>query len=187
MFASIAQASEVAWKLYGWPSTDDGDTVCFYEAIGVTQTPNRHLRVWTKCLLQKDIEGIDINSDVGRKIVENAARKLADKYIPPIAIVNESIDYDKAIMVMHDEEAANVSGIKPHARFFYELDCSEKMARRLDTYIVINGKSGFSHKPSDWEYAGPKGAGTNLLEILCGAFRFGAGPQHGDQGPNAPR
>jgi hypothetical protein len=32
-------------------------------------------------------------------------------------------------------------------------------------------KTGFSHKPSEWEYAGPEGAGTNLLEILCGAFR----------------
>jgi hypothetical protein len=146
-FAALAQASEVDWKVYGWPSTDDGDTVCFYEAIGVTQTPDRHLRVWTKCLLRKDIDGIDNNSDVGRKIVDNAARKMHEKYIPPIALLKESIDYDTAIIIMYDEEAANVSGIKPHAQFFYELDCSKKMARRLDTYIVLNGKTGFSHKP----------------------------------------
>ncbi len=45
-------------------------------------------------------------------------------YIPPIALV-EDMDYDQAIGVIQYEATANLSNIQPHARFFYELNCSE--------------------------------------------------------------
>jgi hypothetical protein len=89
-----------------------------------------------------------------------------NKYVPPIALV-EDIDFDQAISVIQYEETANLSGIHPSARLFYELNCSERMIRRLSTYVRTNGKDGFDEKPSDWQYVPPEGGGATLLKILC--------------------
>lgn len=164
--APWAWAADVDWKMYGMASFDDGVVVCFYDAKGVTRTADKHLRVWAKCLPQKDLDGVDIKGELGRKIVENAARKVIDKYIPPIAVV-ENIDFDQAMGVMQYEETANLSGVQSHARFFYELNCSERLIQRLSTYVRINGKDGFDEKPSGWDHVPPEGSGATLLKILC--------------------
>jgi hypothetical protein len=78
--AASAQAADVDWKMYGTASIDGG-VVCFYESKSVVAQPI--LRVWTKCLSQKDLDSIDIKSELGKKIVENAARKMTDLYVPP--------------------------------------------------------------------------------------------------------
>ena len=109
---------------------------------------------------------MDFDSELGKKIVHRGARKVVERYIPPIAIV-EDMDYDDAIGVVQYEETANLSNIQAHSRFFYELNCSERMMRRLSTYVRINGKEGFSDKPSSWEYVPPEGSGARLLKILC--------------------
>jgi hypothetical protein len=122
---------------------------------------------WAKCLLQKDLDSVDFDGDLGKKIVDSGAQKVIQGYIPPIALV-EDMDYDQAIGVIQYEETANLSNIQPQARFFYELNCSERMMRRLSTYVRgSNGKEGFSDKPSNWEYVPPEGSGARLLKILC--------------------
>jgi hypothetical protein len=40
----MVQAADVDWKFYGFATVDDG-TACFYEAAGMIQAPDRHLRV----------------------------------------------------------------------------------------------------------------------------------------------
>jgi hypothetical protein len=44
------------WKMYGGVGTPvvEVEAWCFYDANGVVQTPDGHVRVWTKCLAQKD-------------------------------------------------------------------------------------------------------------------------------------
>ena len=162
--AASAQAADVDWKMYGTASIDGG-VVCFYEGKGVITRPA--LRVWTKCLLQKDLDSIDYDSELGKKIGHSGAQKVVKGYIPPIALV-EDINYDQALNVIQYEETANLSNIQPRARFFYELNCSERMMRRLSTYVRdLKGKEGFDDKPSDWEYVQPEGSGARLLKILC--------------------
>jgi hypothetical protein len=163
--ASSAQAADVDWKMYGIASVDGG-VVCFYDANGLTRTADRHVRVWAKCLLQSELDSIDIKTDFGGRIVENAARKVVKGYMPPIAFA-ENIDFDQGINVIRYEETANISGIQPQARFFYELNCSERMMRRLSTYVRTNGRDGYSDTPSGWEYVPPEGSGATLLKILC--------------------
>ena len=160
-----ARAADVDWKMYGTASVEGG-SVCFYHANGVIVTPDRRLRVWTKCLLQKDLDSIDFESEIGKKIVDSGAQKVTKGYIPPIALV-EDMDYDQAIGVIQYEETANLSNIQPHARFFYELNCSERMMRRLSTYLRVKGEEAFSDKPSNWEHVPPEGSGARLLKILC--------------------
>lgn len=96
-----AQAADVDWKMYGTAS--DMGVVCFYDAKGVVTRPA--LRVWTKCLLQKDVDSVDVNSELGKKIVDSGARKLIEGYVPPIALV-EDMDGDQAIGVIQHEETA---------------------------------------------------------------------------------
>jgi hypothetical protein len=165
MLASSAEAADVDWKMYGGASVG-GPSYCFYDAKSVAHTSNGNMRVWTKCLTQKDLDGLNIKSDIGRKIVDNAARKLVDKYVPPIAAAG-MIDADQIITAIQYEETANLSSIEPEARFFMELNCSERMDRRLSTYLNVNGKVGFENMPSDWEYVPPEGSSATLLKILC--------------------
>ena len=112
--AASAQAADVDWKMYGTASIDGGGVVCFYEGKGVVARAPSILRVWTKCLLQRDLDNIDLESELGKKIVESAARKANQGYIPPIKVV-EDMDFDQAIGVIGYEETANVSNIQSHA------------------------------------------------------------------------
>jgi hypothetical protein len=65
------------------------------------------------------------------------------------------------------EQIANISNIEPHAKIFYELNCSERMSRELNMYFQVNGKNGSRDKPSDWKFVSPEGNGARLLKILC--------------------
>jgi hypothetical protein len=161
----LARAADVDWKMYGTASIDGG-VVCFYDANGITRTADKQLRVWTKCLLQKYLDSVDIKAEYSGTVLENAARKVLNKYVPPIMTV-ENGTFDQAIVIIQYEETANLSGIQPHARFFYELNCSERMMRELSTYVQVNGSDRFDDKPRNWKHVPPEGSGAALLKILC--------------------
>src|SRR5262249_40925023 len=112
--SAFAQGSTVDWKLYGGGS-GDVDTACFFHANGIVRRTDGYIRAWTKCLSLKDLQRIDLKKDYGRKISENAARKKANNYVPPLALV-ESIDKDVLIGLMYLEEVANIATIEPNSR-----------------------------------------------------------------------
>lgn len=60
----------VDWKFYGGEKIPES-ALCFYDAKNLVKRADGHIRVWTKCLLQKDFEGVDPNDS---QIVENVAR-----------------------------------------------------------------------------------------------------------------
>jgi hypothetical protein len=161
--AGSAQTLDVDWKVYGWASVG-GDSACFYDTNSVVQRSDGHIRVWTKCLLLKDMDSLDIKKAFNGKILENAARKVSQYYVPPIAVVDQTIDLDRSIVITQYEETANIADVKPVARIFYELDCPERMMRELSIDL---GKRGSANKPSDWKYIPPEGNGAVLLKILC--------------------
>lgn len=163
--ACSAKAADVDWKMYGGASVS-GPSFCFYDANSIARASSGHIRVWTKCLAQKDLDGVDIKSDLGTKIVDRAARKIKEGYVPPIIVIGK-MDFQQIPEIVAYEESANLSAIDPQARIFDEVDCSERMMRRLNTSIQANGQSGFQNKPSDWEYVPPEGNGATLLKILC--------------------
>jgi hypothetical protein len=99
--------------------------------------------------------------------LENAAKKVARYYIPPIALVEENIDFDRSIAITAYEETANIGHIQPTARIFYELNCFDRMLRELSISIERNNKSGSRDKPTDWKYVPPEGNGATLLKLLC--------------------
>jgi hypothetical protein len=113
--------------MYGW-ATVEGESFCFYEGKGISRTSDGHTRVWAKCLLQRDLENIDLKSDLGKKIVERGAQKLNDSYIPPIAII-EDFNYNDATVIIGYEQTADLAGLKPVSEFYFELNCSEQMFR----------------------------------------------------------
>jgi hypothetical protein len=73
VLSTTVQAADTDWKMYGAASVEGG-LVCFYDANDVIRTPG--LRVWTKCLLQKDMDALDMDSGIGKKITESAARRV---------------------------------------------------------------------------------------------------------------
>jgi hypothetical protein len=162
-----ANASDTDWKLYGASTMNHGPDLCFFDLKGAVQGSDKHIRVWTKCLHQKDTDGIDIEKDYGGKILDNAARKMVDMYIPPIALV-ENIDSDQAVNFTKLEEIADTADIQPAARIFYELDCSQKLLRELSIEIVdASGRIGSKHSASEWKYVAPETNGARLQKLLC--------------------
>src|SRR5262249_29652362 len=93
--AGPAQGSDVDWKFYGGLK----DEYCFYEANDLVRGLGDHIRVWIKCLAQKDMEAIDIEKDFDGKIVNKAAEKVAMNYVPPIAMV-EDVNYDRIVEIV---------------------------------------------------------------------------------------
>jgi hypothetical protein len=160
--AAIAQAFD--WKLYGGATMPDGETWCFYDAASVISS-SRHLRVWTKCLLQKEIFKVNVDHDFGGEIPKIVARKIVDRYIPPIAIV-EVIDLNKTMLVIGAEQIANIGNINPNSRILYEIDCSEKMIRELSVQFVAKGQQAFADKPGEWQHVPPETNGSRLFRIL---------------------
>jgi lipoprotein-anchoring transpeptidase ErfK/SrfK len=160
--ATASYAADVDWKLYG---TADADELCFYDAPGVVQTPDGNVRVGTKCLLQKDIVAIDPKQELGNKIVAEAAKKLKSGYVPPI-LVGAETDYEQTATTIAYEQAADISGIAPHSSIFYELDCTQKMIRELNTSMSVNGQQDSSSKPNG-KFVPPEENGKWLLKLLC--------------------
>ena len=160
--AGMAQTLSVDWKFYGGAPID-GDTLCFYEAKGVLQRPDGHLRVWTKCLLLKELDNINFESDLGKKVIENSARKVYKYYIPPVNIVQD-IDFNQMLAIVRYEETANISYIQSRAQIFYELNCSERMLQELSIDILGSAPR---NKASEWGFVPPEGNAARLLKILC--------------------
>jgi malate synthase len=164
--AGSAQTSSVDWKLFGAVTVNEDREFCFYEAKGVVHSTVSHIRVWAKCLPQKDIDAVDIEKDFDGKILKNTAQKVARYYAPPIAAV-EAVDADAAMFITEYEEIADLANIPPRASIYYELNCSDRMLRELSIHVQADGKTGSRDKPSDWKYVPPEGNAANLLKILC--------------------
>jgi hypothetical protein len=160
--AADAQSLDVDWKFYGSASQN----MCFYDAKGMTRVHGDHIRVWTKCLRRKDLDSIDIQKPANRQILEGTAQKVAQHYIPPIAATEESTA-DQRVFVTEYEVMADLAGIAPQVSIFHELNCPERMVRELSISVKVNGKIGFSDKPSAWRYVGPETNGARLLRMLC--------------------
>jgi hypothetical protein len=166
-FAAItatAQAADVDWKMYGGASVSEPE-ICFYDAKGSVRTPERFVRVLTKCFSRKDFDNVDVDKDFAGRISKNAARKMHDGYTPPIGLV-EDIDVDYALVVSMYEEIANLSDIQPQATISYEFNCPQKIMRELSVDLRDSMQRG-SKNPSNWRYVPPKGNEASLLKILC--------------------
>jgi hypothetical protein len=111
---ALAQADNVDWKLYGWA---DKSEHCFYEAIGATRRPEGHVRVWTKCLSQDSMDGVDIEKEYDGRILNAAAQKVASHYFPPIAKVVD-LSFDQMIAVVRMNKPLTSVSSNPSPVFF---------------------------------------------------------------------
>jgi hypothetical protein len=136
---TVAKAADVDWKMYAGASVLKPEA-CFYDAKGVIRTPERLVRVWTRCFSRKDLNKVDVDRDFAGKISKDAARKLQDGYMPPINLV-EKIDFHALLVAMY-EEIANNSDIQPQAIISYEFNCPRKIVRELSTNPPANGQRG---------------------------------------------
>jgi hypothetical protein len=164
--ASVAKAVDVDWKMYGTATVEDQQHICFYDANGIVRQADGRIRVWTKCLLQTELNSVSSQGELGAKVTENAARKMLDHSFPVIALI-EDMTFDQAVTIMMYEEAADIGNLSAVAKFLYELDCLERKDRRLSTQVRIQGKDVFEKKVSDWEYTAPETNGARLLKMLC--------------------
>jgi hypothetical protein len=132
----------------------------------VTNSPDHHVRVWTKCLSQKDIDDLDSQKEAVAEVMKNTAEKMKRGYMPPLAQVRH-INVNEMMVIIALEETANISYIQPASRIFYELDCGGQMLRELSIDVQVQGKSARINLPREWQYAAPETNGAALLKILC--------------------
>jgi hypothetical protein len=161
---TIAQAGDADWKAYAFVQHADGDLVCFYDANGVSSA-GTHTRVWVKCLLQKELEGF--SKEHREEIFANVSRKVRAGYIPPFVSVL-GVNSQRVTAITAAEEVANMGEVvQTRGRFFYELDCAERMQRRLSTYGFINNKPVLDDSLGEWSRLPPESAGAILSKIVC--------------------
>jgi hypothetical protein len=161
-----AFAQDVDWKMYGSASVG-APSICFFDNKSVSHTTDSHIRVWTKCLPRQDLGGDFTKTERGKTIIENAARKMIQGYVPPIIAIVRVMDFDQSADVIATEEVANLGDIEPMSRMLFELNCPERMDRRLSTYLNVKGRTVFEDKPSAWQYIAPETNVAYLHKILC--------------------
>jgi hypothetical protein len=169
--ASFAEEQNVDWKFYGGArEINEEAEYCFYDAKGVTQDRANHLiRVWTKCLARNDtdINSVEPESDLGKKVADSVAKSAAFGYQPPYASIR-SLGQDDYVAIIWSEAAANITVSQPRARIFYELDCSKNMIREQSIFVQSSdGKLGHVDTPRNWQYVPPETNGTHLTKLLC--------------------
>jgi hypothetical protein len=162
---SIAAAGDTDWKMYAGASVSKPE-ICFYDAKGVVRTPERLVRVGTRCFSRKDFNKVDADKDFAAKISKDAARKLQDGYAPPIKLVEE-IDFDHALLVAMYEEIANASDIQPQASISYEFNCPQRIVRDSGGNPPGSAQRGGRNAPGNWRYVAPDENEASLLKILC--------------------
>jgi hypothetical protein len=162
--AASARAADVDWRIYG-AAVAEGLEVCFYDASSVAASEN-YIRVRTKCLRQKDLDGVNTKDEPGKGTVRSSARKVLDGYVPPFALL-EHIDFDRTLLLIQYEQIADLDIIQPSVEILYEINCSEQMTRTLGVSGTIDGKYVTIDKPTEWKNIGPVGNPENLHKILC--------------------
>ena len=168
LFATLAsaQTADVDWKYYGRAvvsgKTGKTELTCFFDANSIDHPTSGHVRVWTKCMDEKDMHSFDYHSDLGKKIIKTAAQKIIDYYIPPYAVIGD-VSADTAQSIVGDEQLADLGYIQPFSRIFYEFNCPEKMSRELSISML----SGREDTPTNWQYTPTEGNGANLNKLLC--------------------
>ena len=161
-----AQPLNVDWRYFGSSNAGGDASVCFYDTRSTTTLPDNHIRVWTKCLPQQEVDSVDPKSEMGIKITNTAAEKIAHYYVPPFAEV-DNISVEQAAGITVWEETADIAEISPQAQIYYELDCPNRMLRTLTVDLQMNGRSGSEENPGSWDYVPPESDGGWLLSILC--------------------
>jgi hypothetical protein len=167
LFATFASAqTNVDWKYYGRAVLNERtgkiDLTCFFDANSIDDPTSGHVRVWTKCLDEKDMHNFDYKSDLGKKIIKTAAQKVKDYYVTPYAVIDD-VSFDNMLTLVTSEQLADLSYIQPFSRIFYEFNCPEKMSRELSISML----SGREDTPTNWQYIPPEGNGANLNRLLC--------------------
>lgn len=160
---TVAFADDVDWQMHGYATMEGVSEACFFDAKTVIQEDDGQLRVWTKCLDQQKV----VNVKLDKSAIEKAAQKRLSGYVPPIIIIG--VIKDGLITdVLLAEEVANLDNIEPKARVLLELNCIEQKVRTLSSHVrTRNGQTGFSSKPSHWDYIAPETNVAHLQKILC--------------------
>lgn len=157
---SAGRGQTVDWKFYGGADVG-GESVCFYDANGVSRTGDQHVRVWTKCLPWSEVKKVDSDD-----LTKTGARKIEEGYVPPLVVIGVS-KFDKVPEIVSIEEIADIAVIKPVSKILYELNCSEHMLRELSIDITDAGREGLSDAPRPWKYIAPESNGARLQQLLC--------------------
>jgi hypothetical protein len=134
----------------------------FTTPIACRFNPAGHLRVWTKCLDEDEMEAT-ASSDRDENIIKLTAKKIVSRYMPPIAKVFNFPSNDQLVSVVQYETTANVSSLKPTVTIYWEISCSEKMIRTIQ--LSTRSRVHKMLAQADWTYVEPE---TNrLLKMVC--------------------
>ena len=118
------------------------------------------------------MDALDTKSELGKKIIDAAAEKVAHYYVPPFDLV-EDVNQKQSVDMAASEAFADLAGVEPDATILTEVDCKRGMSRDLQVTIHRNGQMGASDRPGRWDYDPPESNGARLLKLVCMLYRQG--------------
>jgi len=165
-FNFCARAAEVDWTFTGQVGDGEEAQECFFDAKSVKKQDSGHLRVWTKCMLLRDMKDVDIKKEHNGRILDDAADRVLEKYKPKVSTIVE-IDDDQVFQFNLFEVIADISSVEKSLGMLLEINCGEEMGRTLEIYVKKDGKSGFIDKPGVWHYIAPEGNEAIIYKLSC--------------------
>jgi hypothetical protein len=149
------------WKFYGeFTTAPDIKEDLFYDSNSIINS-NNSIKLWTKIVLNSDLEKTLEN----KPVIEKATKKLANGYTPPITKI-----FATAANAAYLEEAANESSVKSKAEILYQIMCTENKIRKISgSSFYKNGTPDQRFGITKWEIITPESNADNLAKILCGS------------------
>ncbi len=167
--AVVAQTPNVDWKYYARIPVGSEVDQLFYNAGDVVQLPDGHIEVWTKGLLDKDVDAIEDSKPPNalyKQASDGVYKKMMNQYDPPYSTLGH---WDKKwwLQIVMAEEIANIGKTEPRARVLYEIDCKNRMMRRLSIHISTKGQVSSNDHPTEWEHTAPETPAEALEALVC--------------------
>ena len=161
-----AIAAESEWKMYSTATVMDEQSMCFYDVKSILTNANNNMKVWTKCISEKELDYKKLPLHQKLQIITEFGRRLSSGEKPPVARI-EKLDEGALNKVKEFEATANSGYVNSNMEGLMEINCRERMQRILRATISYNGSINTSDKSQDWRDIAPDSNASGLMILVC--------------------
>ena len=162
----LCQTRVVDWRVYGTFTVDGTLDLLFYDAADVVRTADGHYNANVEGLSTPQIDSIEANESMRKRLVERAALK-AKRGVTIPEWLKKDVAINTIVDVLVAQEAANAGGVDPVLRATYAIACAEQSIRVLAAAFAQGDKIDSYTHPGVWFPVKPGSNYDSLLKSVC--------------------